>query len=208
MLTKQQLKILDVFRKDLFARLTFKQIKERSRQNSNNVTQIALKTFKKHNLVLTQETGDVTTYCLKLDSNLTLSYLNLLNELELSRNKKIPHKILKDIQDRLFKHSEFFILIVFGSYANRKASKKSDLDIAVIVESEASKKDVLPYLETVKRREVIKIDYHVFTRKEFIEMLSIDQENVGKEIYRKHIVYYGATAFYNLIKGVPYAQSI
>lgn len=201
MLTKEQLRMLGVFRKDIFAKFTFRQIKEQSGQKSNNTIQIALKQFQKLNLVETQRTGDVTAYSLNLNNNLTLSYLHLINELDISGNKKLPKRILKEMQDRIFKHSEFFILLVFGSYAAGKASEKSDLDIAVIVESEQSKKEMAPFIETVKRREIIGIDYHIFTRKEFLEMLAIDQENVGKEIYRKNIAYYGLIEYYNLIKG-------
>ena len=48
-----------------------------------------------------------------------------------------------------------------------KATEKSDLDMAVIVETEQTKKEITPLLETVKRREIKPIDYHIFTRKEF-----------------------------------------
>ncbi|VVB59460.1 Nucleotidyltransferase domain protein [uncultured archaeon] len=200
MLTKEQLKIFAVFKKDIFASLTFKQIKAQSRQKSNNLIQIALKEFQRQNLVKTQKTGDVASYSLNLGNNLTLSYLNLINELEIYGNKKLPKSALKEIQDRISKYSEFFILLVFGSFAEGKATAKSDLDIAVIAESEQSKKEIAPYIETIKRREIINIDYHVFTRNEFLEMLRIDQQNVGKEIYRKNIAYYGLIPYYNLIR--------
>ncbi|MBU4245506.1 nucleotidyltransferase domain-containing protein [archaeon] len=199
MLTKEQLKIFAVFKKDIFASLTFKQIKAQSLQKSNNIVQLALKEFQKQNLLNAQKTGDVTAYSLNLDNNMALSYLNLINELELYANKKLPKDMLKDIQNRIFKYSEFFILLVFGSYAENKATEKSDLDIALIAESEQSKKEMAPYIETIKRRALINIDYHIFTRKEFLEMLQIDQQNVGKEIYRKNIIYYGLIEYYNLI---------
>ena len=199
MLTKEQLKIFGAFKKDIFAHLTFKQIKEHCRQKSNNIVQIALRQFQKEFLVKTQKTGDVTAYFLNMDNNLTLSYLSLINELEINENKKVPKKVLKEIQKRVFRFSEFFVLMVFGSYAKNKATKRSDLDIALIVEAEQSKKEIAPYIETIKRREIIKHDYHIFTRKEFVEMLTIEDENVGKEIYRKNVIYYGLTEYYNMI---------
>jgi len=45
MITKEQLKILKVYYGNIFAELTFKQIKEKSGQKSNNIVQIALKEF-------------------------------------------------------------------------------------------------------------------------------------------------------------------
>ena len=199
MLTKEQLNILSVFKKDLFSSLTFKQIKQQSRQKSNNIVQIALKEFQKQDIVKTKETGDVTAYSLNLNNNLTLSYLNLINESEINKSK-IPKNTLNDIQNRIFKHTELFILIVFGSYAKNEATKKSDLDIAVIVESDHTKKEITPFLETIKRREVLQIDYHIFTRVEFLEMLRADFENVGKQIFKSNTVYYGYIPYYSMIK--------
>ena len=199
MLTKEQLNILSVFKKDLFSSLTFKQIKQQSKQKSNNIVQIALKEFQKQNLVVTKVTGDVKTFSLNLNNNLTLSFLNLINESEISKSK-IPKKVLDDIQNRIFRYTEFFILIIFGSYAKNEATQKSDLDIAVIVESEQTKKEIAPFLETIKRRETIPIDYHIFTRSEFLEMLNADSENVGKQIFKSNIVYYGYIPYYNLVK--------
>ena len=200
MLTKQQLAILGVFKKDLFASLTFKQIKEESKQKSNNIVQIALREFKEQNLVKTKITGDVTTYSLNLANNATLSYLNLINDLDLQK-RKFPKEILSEVQKKISKQTDFFILIIFGSYAKNKATEKSDLDLAVIIESEQTKKEVTPLIETVKRREIKPIDYHIFTRDEFLEMLKAESENVGKQIYKNSLIYYGFIEYCNLIRG-------
>jgi len=198
MLTKQQIAILSVFRKDLFASLTFKQIKEESKQKSNNIVQIALKEFKEQGLLKKELTGDVAVYSLNLNHNLTLSYLNLINDLDIQK-RKFPKEILSEIQKKISKSTNFFILIIFGSYAKNKATAKSDLDIAVIVESEETKKEIAPLLETVKRREIKPIDYHIFIRNEFLEMLGAESENVGKQMYKNNIIYYGFIEYCNLI---------
>jgi len=198
MLTKKQLNILGVFERDLFASLTFKQVKEESKQKSNNIVQIALKKFKEQNLVKTKVIGNVTAYSLNLDNNITLSYLNLINDLEIQK-RKLPKEILSEIQNRISKKTNFFILIVFGGYAKNKVTEKSDLDIAVIVEFDQIEKEIAPLLETVKRREIIPIDYHIFTRSEFLEMLKADYENVGKQIYKNNLIYYGFIEYYKLI---------
>lgn len=200
MLTKQQLTILGVFKKDIFTFLTFKQIKEESKQKSNNLVQIALKRFKAQDVVKRKVIGDVTTYSLNLDSNLTLSYINLINDLEIQK-RKFPKEILSEIQKRTSKKTNFFILILFGSHAKNKATEKSDLDIAMIVETEQIKKEITPSLETVKRREIKLIDYHLFTRSEFLEMLKMEFENVGKQIYKNSIIYYGFIEYCNLLRG-------
>ena len=199
MLTKEQLNILSVFKKDIPTCLTFKQIKEKSKQKSNNMLQIALEEFQREGIVKTTKVGNITTFQLNLDNNLTLSYLNLINETEIN-TKKFPKEILKDVQKKVSKYTEYFILIVFGSYAKENATKKSDLDIALIVESEQTKKEFTPFLETIKRREIIPIDYHIFTRNEFLEMLKTDYENLGKQIYKNNLVYYGLISYYSLVR--------
>ncbi|MBU3896679.1 MAG: nucleotidyltransferase domain-containing protein [Nanoarchaeota archaeon] len=146
-------------------------------------------------------TGNVTAHLLNSDNNLTIAYLNLINQEEISK-LKFPKEILADIQRRIFKQTEFFILVVFGSYAKNKSREKSDLDIAVIVESEQTKKDITPLLETARRREIKPIDYHIFTRSEFLQMLKADVENVGKQIYKNSLIYYGYIEYYNLIRGI------
>jgi len=199
MLTKEQMNILGVFHSNIFAELTFKQIKEQSKQKSNNIVQIALKEFQKQDLIKPKTMGDVTAYSLNLDTNLAISYLNLINQGEISK-RKFPKEVLSEIQKRVFKQTEFFILIVFGSYAKGKATEKSDLDIAVIVETEKTKNEITPFLETIKRREIKPIDYHIFTRSEFLEMLKADVENVGKQIYKNNLIYYGYIEYCNLIR--------
>ncbi|MFA5723647.1 MAG: nucleotidyltransferase domain-containing protein [Candidatus Pacearchaeota archaeon] len=208
MLTKNQVKILKVFKEDIFKEITFKDIKQMSKQKSNNIPLIALKEFKKLNLIQTKETADVKAYSLDLNNNLTLSYLNLINEIDILNNKIIPKKIMQELQDRVSKYTNFFTLIVFGSYAKGTATKKSDLDIAVIVDNAETKKEIIPLIETIKRREIIKIDYNVFTEKEFLEMLTNEEQNVGKEIYRTSIIYYGLIEYYRLIKRLKHEQHI
>lgn len=198
MLTNEQLNILGVFKKNIFTSLTFKQIKEQSKQKSNNVTQIALEKFKTYDLINKEQIGDVSVYSLNLENNLTLSYLNLINEANIP--KKLPLDILNEIQKKILKYTEFFILAIFGSHAKDKATEKSDLDVAIIAESEQTKKEITPYLETIKRREATKIDYHIFTKLEFLEMLKADYENLGKQIYKNSIIYYGYVNYIQLIR--------
>lgn len=208
MLTKNQVKILKVFKEDIFKELSFKEIKKKSKQKSNNIPLIALNEFKKLNLVQSKKTADVTTYTLNLSNNLTLAYLNLINELDVLNNKTIPKKIMQELQDRISKHTDFFTLLIFGSYAKGTQTKKSDLDIALIVESDKTKKEIIPFIETIKRRELIKIDYYVFTEKEFLEMLTNEEQNVGKEIYRASIIYSGLIEYYRLVRRIKNEQHI
>ena len=209
MLTGEQLKIFSVLCREPFRRFTFKEIKALSRQRSNNVVQIALGKFEREGIVRVERTGNVKAYSLDLDSALALSYLNLLGEAGLQEGRKLSKeamKAVKDIAERVSGETAFFILLVFGSHAEGKASSRSDLDVAVIVENGEARKEVAPLLETVKRRSLIGIDYHVFTQDEFLEMLSSGQENLGKQIYRKSVIIRGRIEYYTMIKGLAHGK--
>ncbi|MDI6737827.1 MAG: nucleotidyltransferase domain-containing protein [Nanoarchaeota archaeon] len=199
MLTKTQLKILNSFRKDIFAKLDFKQVKSLSRQKSNNVIQSALAAFKGMNLVMPEKAGKSIFYSLNFQNMLTLSYLSILSDIELRSNNMLPFGVLRTIQNGIQEYTPFFVLFVFGSYAKKTPRRDSDLDIAVIVETDATRKEIIPALETVKRRELLEIDYHVFTIGEFLEMLFDKDENLGKQICRGSIIYYGAEQYYALL---------
>ncbi|MBU2638662.1 MAG: nucleotidyltransferase domain-containing protein [Nanoarchaeota archaeon] len=199
MLTKTQLRILDAFRKNIFQKLDFKKVKALSGQKSNSVIQAALLAFKELNVITFEKAGKSIFYSLNFENSLTLSYLSLLAGLELRSNKLLPFVILQKIQKRLQKETPFFILFVFGSYAKKTPRQGSDLDVAVIVEDNTKVTDVKPGLATIHRRELMDIDYHVFALNEFLEMLFDENENLGKQIYRGSVIYYGAAQYYSLL---------
>jgi len=150
---KEQLNILNLYKKDLNQELTFKQIKEKTKQKSNNQVQTALKYLQEKQILNKKLIGNVALYFINL-STLTIAYLNLINELEIDKSK---------------------------------ATEKSDLDIAIITQT----KEIIPSLETIKRRELIQLDYHIFTKEEFLEMLNQEEENLGKQIQKNSIIYSG-----------------
>ncbi|MFH0870171.1 MAG: nucleotidyltransferase domain-containing protein [archaeon] len=199
MLSKIELKILSVFRKDLFSRLTFKEIKQKSRQKSNSMVQRAISAFKKQSLIKTELFGDVTVYSLNLENSLTRAYLALCLEDDKGKVPEDARKVLGKMVQQGLECTEFFILFLFGSYAKGEESKKSDLDIAVIVENDDAKIEFRPFVETVKRRELMEIDAHVFTREEFTEMLENNSENLGKQIYRGSLVFHGLEQYIDML---------
>lgn len=197
MITKKQLEILNVFRKNIFSELTFKAMKRLLKETSNSKMQKALHDFGIEGIIRVKKVGKSSIYYLNLENNKIYSYLWLLS-LEFPP-KKMPFEVLYKIQNAVLKATEFFSLVVFGSYADESAKKDSDIDIAVVVEEKRTKRMVVPYIETVKRREIIPIEYNVFTRKEFLKMLAVEEENVGKQIARNHFVFYNPISFYNMI---------
>ncbi len=196
MLTKKQLEILNVFKKELFKSLSFSELKRELRESSSSKLQRGILNFKKEGLINIEEAGKTHIISLNYGNNKLFYYLSIFG---LEFNKNIPFEILYKIQDEILKETEFFSLVVFGSYAEGKQTAKSDLDVAVIIENQDVKKRIAPRIASVKRKMLKEIHEQIFTRNEFLEMLRNEEENVGKEIARKHFVFYGLINFYKLI---------
>ncbi len=195
MLTLKQLEILNVFWREPWREFSFSDLKRLLNESSSSKLQKAIGNFKKENLVNISIVGRTSLISLNFENNKLFDYLSLLD----FEFRKIPLDILLLIQKEILKESEFFSIVVFGSYVSGEQKKGSDLDVAIVVESEDVKKRIVPVVKSVKRKSLIEIHDLVFTREEFLEMLCVDEENVGKEIARKNYVFYGLVNFYKLI---------
>ncbi|MFH0837398.1 MAG: nucleotidyltransferase domain-containing protein [Candidatus Aenigmatarchaeota archaeon] len=198
MITEKQLEFLRVFLPNIFREITFSDIKKETKESSNNKLQKALIVLIKENIIKVRKIGKTNLYSLNIENNRTFTYLALI-EYEI-KSKPILLNALYDVQHAVMKKTCLFSLVIFGSYAKEKATKKSDLDIAIFIENEKIRKNIIPYIETMKRKHVIEIDYHIITEKEFFKMLKMDEENIGKDIFRNYIVFYNPVCFYELLK--------
>lgn len=92
-----------------------------------------------------------------------------------------------------------FICILFGSHANYKAKKGSDIDLLFVIPDEY---DYSKFEREVKTRILLpRLDIQITTENGLLEMWSTpSQLNIGNEILRKHIILYGTEAFLRLRK--------
>lgn len=197
MITEKQLNIFWVFVKKPFAAYTLKQVKELAKEKSNNALSIAMKQFKAENLLNEQKVGKSSLYSLNLDNDLVYCYLALANYQSLG---KLTHQTLRMIKKSVERSTQFYSIVVFGSYSTGEQKKSSDLDIAVFIENEKLRKEVLRALESVKLKSAARLDCHVITPDEFLEMLKIEEENLGKQIARKHLAVHNHQIFYSILR--------
>lgn len=133
-------------------------------------------------------------------------------------NEQAPTSILIDMErkrteDFLAKHSwsniyvkdvlnavekPFFVMLVFGSYAKRTATRGSDFDILIIV---PAKEDILQLEKAAQQYTKIKKGIVVVDVQSFLEMIKNPKAlNVGNEARKHHIITYGAEMYYELLK--------
>jgi predicted nucleotidyltransferase len=109
----------------------------------------------------------------------------------LERNK--PLKLMQD--DINSADYPFLIILIFGSYAKETKTKKSDIDLCIICDNEAKKKELISKLSLLP----LKLEIHDFKVSEFESMLEVKKENIAKEIIKNNIIIYGIENYYNLI---------
>ena len=197
MITEKQLNIFQVFAKKPFAEYTLKQIKELAKEKSNNALSIALKQFRKENLLNEQKVGKSCLYTLNLDNDSVYYYIALANH---SRLNRLTQRTIKIIKKSVKKYTAFYSMVIFGSYATQEQKKESDLDIAIFIEIEELKKEIQRALDSAEQKAIMKIDSHVIAKNEFLEMLRIEEENLGKQIARKHLAVYNHQIFYAIMQ--------
>ncbi len=86
-----------------------------------------------------------------------------------------------------------YSLILFGSYAEGKQTKSSDIDLLII------NKNGSKIINFSKYETLFKIDINpiLVSLIEFETMLKDKEENVGKQVLKKHIILYNQELFWN-----------
>lgn len=198
MLTKEELKILEIFRKDILKEYGINEIKKELNKKSYNWVYLAVKKFKKEGLINIKKKSYSSLCSLNLDNRLLQCYLSLLEKI-----KAFAMNIPKENIDKLIETIPltYFTFIITGSYAtNKLRTNKSDLDVVVIVEEEANTKKVLNSLKTKGELMIPEVHPYVFTKSQFLEMLLNNEKNYGKLIFKKRLILYGVENYYRIIK--------
>ncbi len=195
MITKKQAIIFRQFAANIFKEYTLKELKAAAGERSNNAMAIAINKFKEEHLIIERSVGRSKLYSLNLENSLVPSYLALIGTESLPEKAKSAISL---VRKEVEAYTSFFSIVVFGTYAEGKQSKSSDLDIAVLVEKDI--KNIQMALKASEDKSLLRLDAHAISRKEFLEMLKTDEENLGKQIARKHIAVHNPEIFYSLLQ--------
>ena len=68
------------------------------------------------------------------------------------------------------------------------------------MEEKIIEKKIKPYVNELKLNFSLSIDEHYIAFDEFIKMVLHKEENLGKQIMRKHILFYNPDIYYQLLK--------
>jgi len=193
----EEYKIAEAFLLQPWKKLTYADVYRISGKKSKGYIYKSLGKLLNEKIIEKENVGKSILYNLNLNSLKSRYYLGILNEYRSWKMAYVPHKIIENISKKI--KTPFFILIVTGSYAKQKQNKNSDLDIAVICDDTLDTKSIYASIKLESDLSIPKVHPFVFTRKEFVEMLTNDEFNYGKEIARYNLIFYGAEQYYTIL---------
>lgn len=196
-LNEEELKILWVFRNNIHKQLIFKEIKKLSKKKSQHFVFNALKKMVIMNIITLKKAGKTNLYSINLKNNFTITYLSFLEECNAKSISYLPHNDINKLIGEI--KTPFFTYIIAGSYAIGKQKPTSDIDVAVIIDDEADKRPIEAVLRGGELM-IPEVHPYVFTKSEFLEMLTNKEANYGKMISEKKLIVYGAHAYYRIMK--------
>ena len=176
-------KILEMFMKKPTEGFQVRDIARLSKLGNPTVARI-LKKIKTMELVKKIK-GKVYPY---YEANLD-SYL--FKKLKLAYSLLSIEKLIKEIAAKTRPNC----IVLFGSGAKGEDTEKSDIDLCV-VNKEGKKNIKFSKFELLFKLEINPI---YLKDKEFKHMLKEEEQNLAKEIIKKHIILYGEEYFWNLV---------
>ncbi|MFH1827682.1 MAG: nucleotidyltransferase domain-containing protein [Nanoarchaeota archaeon] len=196
MMQTEKIKLLKVWKKNIFSKFTISEIMTISGKKTKTWVFNSLKLLTKNKLLILKRKGNINIYNLNLDNPFliqALQFLEAQTSLDFSE-LNIINEIINNVPIKNY------CLLVFGSYAENKSKSKSDLDLCFLIENENLEKKIKPYLNEIKLNHTTNVDEHYIVFNDFIKMLLREEENLGKQIFRKHKLFFNADIYYQLIK--------
>jgi len=190
--SKNELKILNLFRSNLFLRASIRDIMKKLKSKSYQRIHEAIQNLVTKNILKSEKMGANSVISLNFsrEAMRNFAYLDEHEASDLPNYSKIME--IKEISD--------YLILVTGSYARGNFTKKSDLDLVIIVPDKENPVFVQKLVENITLLYLPKVHLYVFTKKDFIEMLKDKGQTYGKEIVENRKILKNAQIFYELVK--------
>ncbi|MFH1212066.1 MAG: nucleotidyltransferase domain-containing protein [Candidatus Woesearchaeota archaeon] len=179
-----------------YKELTYRDVKEYSKEKSNSVVQKAIKKFLAEELIKKRKVGNIILYSVNLNDSAVFPYFDILIKEKTSSLVKNSLRIIREELSNI----EFLSIVIFGSYAEGKQKKGSDIDIAIFVNTAEDKKNCELAAKSAELKSLLRLDVHVFTKDEMLQMLKDKHENLGKQIAHKHLAVQNQRIFYSILE--------
>ncbi len=180
-------------------KLTYADVCKLSGKKSKSYIYRALSNLMHGGIVENEVIGKSFLYCLRLNLLQTQAYLGFLSEYLAWQGTHVPNEIVEKLATKVRKVTPFFIFIVTGSYAKKTQTKKSDLDVTIICDDSIDPKAIEAEIDFETRLSTPQVHLFVFKKKDFLEMLTNDEQNYGKEVARNNLIFFGGDTYFNIL---------
>ena len=192
-LTRTETKVLELFTSRILDRFTIREV-ARLIKKDLKIVHTSIKSLIEKGFLIKEEPNG-----LRLNYKNNIQSLSYIESIRKEGFEKKHPLIIRYADDIIIKsRSKFFSLIVFGSYAAGKETKRSDIDLLVIIpEYDESFERQLNSIISVSDK---KFHANIISQESFREMISKrDQTNIVNETLNNHIILYGSEVYYSLL---------
>ncbi len=193
---KKEYQIVEGFIKQPWKKLTFNEIRKISGKKSKSYLYNSIRKFLKEKILIEEKVGNVNQYYLN-NSLKTISYIGFVAENMGLGKSHIPYTDIEKITSKI--PTNFFILLITGSYAKNTQKKNSDIDLVIICDKSTQPDKIYAELRYDAEMNIPKIHLYVFKDSEFLAMLTDKKANYGKEIIKNNIILSGGKEYYKII---------
>jgi predicted nucleotidyltransferase len=165
---------------------------------TNRLTYSTVKKLEKEHMITIEEKANLKLCKLSLENPQMIALIESLRWLHFTRKRSDIGLLVSDIVSR--SELPYFTLAVFGSYAKGAMTKRSDLDMLLVIPERKFEDTIETAIKSARALSNIPVHDVVVTYAEFAEMLRETKINVAKEVLEARYVAYGAEAFYTLLR--------
>ena len=194
MLTKNQIEILNLFRKNIFLKASILELKNILNKTSYSRIFNAVKELEKNKILKIEKIGHANLVFTDLNARFIIQ-ASYLDEDE-AMNSNIPN------YDKIINIKELSNYLIIAKKSQEKAILKrgSEQELVIVIPDSYNPMSIQEIAEKSLFLVYPKINISVLKEKEIIEMLIEPQNNLGKEIFKSHIILKNAYKYYELLK--------
>lgn len=194
---KKECYIIKPFVEKPWLKLTFRQVKEYIKSKSESYVYNTLKRLVSEELLKEEIVGKTILYSLNILSLKSAVYAGIAAEHFGWSQKQIPYKDITALSAKV--QTNFFVLLITGSYAKNKQTRNSDIDVVILCDDCFEPKKVYAELKHACEINIPKIHLYVFKKSEYLQMLLDTKANYGKEFANNNLVIYGGEIYFKIM---------
>lgn len=114
----------------------------------------------------------------------------------ISKNKDIG-LIIEEVLEKL--KAQFYVLVLFGSYAKGKQTKNSDIDLLLIADNNSRAEELERTLAGISRLSIVPMHIISMNYQDFIDMAKTKETNAVNQAIGNHIILSGYEEYYRML---------